>query len=82
MVKAKTGLDLTDKEKKALRFIKRYIKTNKLAPTQAEICNELGTKSNESARQYLARLNRKGYLDLKANKPRAIYPTQKAKDFR
>ena len=63
--------ELTPKQHKVLRFIQERIHQD-IPPTIREIACELGFSSTGTVRDYLAALQRKGYLRRKNNLARAI----------
>lgn len=67
----KQPVKLTAKQEKVLRFIRERVGEN-LPPTIREIAGELGFSSTGTVRDYLAALQRKGYLKRTNNKSRAI----------
>lgn len=62
---------LTTKQEKVLKFIRERVEDN-LPPTIREIAGELGFSSTGTVRDYLAALEKKGYLKRANNKSRAI----------
>jgi len=67
----KTHLQLTPKQTKVLEFIRKRLRQN-FPPTIREIAKELGFSSTGTVRDYLAALQKKGYLKRLNNKSRAI----------
>jgi repressor LexA len=63
--------DLTPKQEKVLEFIKRRVQEN-IPPTIREIAKASGFSSTGTVRDYLAALQKKGYLRRTSNKSRAI----------
>lgn len=63
--------DLTPKQKKVLQFIKERIRQG-VPPTIREIGRELGFSSTGTVRDYLATLEKKGYLKRANKRSRAI----------
>jgi repressor LexA len=69
---------LTDREKDVLGFIQSEQREKGLTPSTREIQKHFGYASQTSVMQYLAALERKGFLDRHARKARAlITPVQK-----
>lgn len=67
--------DLTQKQAKILEFIRDSQMKNGYPPTQAEICNHFGFGSLNAARNHLALIEKKGYLQLNSGKARGIQLT-------
>ena len=67
-------MKLTEKQKKFLGYISRYIDEWGRAPTFEEICSHFGFSSYNTVTTYLKALERKGYIRLprKKNQKRAI----------
>jgi repressor LexA len=63
--------DLTGKQKKVLEFIQRRARRD-MPPTIREIAEEMRFSSTGTVRDYLAILQKKGYLRRQAHKSRAI----------
>ena len=53
---------LTSRQEQVLRFIAKKINTEHLPPTVAEITEELGVSSRNSAVKHLDALQKKGYI--------------------
>ena len=68
---AKRFEGLTAKQEKVLKFIRERVGEN-LPPTIREIAGEMGFGSTGTVRDYLAALQKKGYLTRANNKSRAI----------
>lgn len=64
--------DLTPKQKDVLKFIYTSIRRHHLPPTIREIATHFQFKSTGTVRDYLNALVKKGYLQLGANRARAI----------
>ena len=64
-------IELTPKQKKVLEFIQGEIQQN-MPPTIREIAGHMGFSSTGTVRDYLAALQKKGYLKRTNNKSRAI----------
>src|SRR5205085_4876113 len=71
---------LTERQKKVLDFIQREQRDKGLTPSTREIQNHFRFASQTSAMQYIAALERKGFLQRHAGKARAlITPLQKVR---
>ena len=71
---------LTDRQKNILDFIQREQREKGLTPSTREIQSHFGFASQTSVMQYIAALERKGFLDRHARKARAlITPVQKVR---
>lgn len=67
----KPQVELTAKQEKVLNFIRERV-GERLPPTIREIAREIGVSSTGTVRDYLAALQKKGYLKRTNNKSRAI----------
>jgi repressor LexA len=67
-------MKLTEKQKKVLKYISRYIDMWQTAPSFEEICSEFGFNSYNTVTTYLKILEGKGYIRLpkEKNRKRAI----------
>lgn len=65
-------VELNDKEKLVLEYIKNYIKKNSYPPSIRDIRNGTGYKSTSTVSNYLDKLERKGYIQRRDSKTRAI----------
>src|SRR5881394_3434943 len=63
---------LTDRQKRVLDFIQREQREKGLTPSTREIQNHFRFASQTSIMQYIAALERKGFLDRHARKARAL----------
>src|SRR5438132_12654936 len=63
---------LTDRQKRVLDFIQREQREKGLTPSTREIQNHFRFASQTSVMQYIAALERKGFLDRHARKARAL----------
>ena len=63
---------LTDREKNVLDFIQREQREKGLTPSTREIQGHFGFASQTSVMQYIAALERKGFLERHAGKARAL----------
>ncbi len=71
---------LTDRQKNILDFIQHEQREKGLTPSTREIQSHFGFASQTSVMQYIAALERKGFLDRHARKARAlITPVQKVR---
>src|ERR1700756_3741571 len=71
---------LTDRQKKVLDFIQREQREKGVTPSTREIQSHFRFASQTSVMQYIAALERKGFLQRHANKARAlITPIQKVR---
>lgn len=72
--------NLTPRQEEVLRFIDEGA-NNGLPPTFAELRDRLGVSSNQGITELLESLSRKGFLDRRPKRARAILPTAKAKEL-
>jgi repressor LexA len=71
---------LTDRQKSILDFIQREQREKGITPSTREIQGHFGFASQTSVMQYIAALERKGFLDRHARKARSlITPVQKVR---
>src|SRR5438309_598794 len=71
---------LTDRQKNILDFIQREQRERGITPSTREIQSHFGFASQTSVMQYIAALERKGFLERHAGKARAlITPVQKVR---
>jgi repressor LexA len=71
---------LTERQKNILDFIQREQREKGITPSTREIQHHFGFASQTSVMQYIATLERKGFLDRHARKARAlITPVQKVR---
>src|SRR5881398_3224714 len=63
---------LTDRQRRVLDFIQREQREKGVTPSTREIQNHFGFASQTSVMQYIAALERKGFLDRHARKARAL----------
>src|SRR6266705_3546642 len=63
---------LTNRQKNVLDFIQREQREKGITPSTREIQNHFGFASQTSVMQYIAALERKGFLDRHARKARAL----------
>lgn len=63
---------MTDRQKQIYEFIVAYIQENLYPPTIREIGDNVGLASTSSVYEHLKSLERKGYIEVKENSPRAI----------
>jgi repressor LexA len=71
---------LTERQKKVLDFIQREQRERRLTPSTREIQSHFRFASQTSVMQYIAALERKGFLERHAGKARAlITPVQKVR---
>src|SRR5438067_1040353 len=71
---------LTDRQKSILDFIQSEQRQKGITPSTREIQNHFGFASQTSVMQYIAALERKGFLDRHARKARALVtPLQKVR---
>jgi len=66
------NINLTDIQKKILKFIEDKTAETGYPPTVREICSAVGLKSTSSVHAHLETLERKGYIKRDLSKPRAI----------
>src|SRR3954471_859299 len=71
---------LTERERSVLDFIQREQRQKGITPSTREIQNHFGFASQTSVMQYIAALERKGFINRHARKARAlITPLQKVR---
>src|SRR2546423_14799448 len=71
---------LTERQRNILDFIQREQREKGITPSTREIQSHFGFASQTSVMQYIEALERKGFLDRHARKPRAlITPGQKVR---
>src|SRR6202035_4473658 len=71
---------LTDRQRRVLDFIQREQREKGLTPSTREIQNHFGFASQTSVMQYIATLERKGFLNRHRHKARSlITPLQKVR---
>ena len=71
---------LTDRQRNVLQFIQHEQREKGLTPSTREIQNHFGFASQTSVMQYIAALERKGFINRQARKARAlITPLQKVR---
>jgi len=71
---------LTDRQKNVVDFIQREEREKGITPSKSEIQSHFGFASQTSVMQYIAALERKGFLERHAGKARAlITPVQKVR---
>src|SRR5438132_12671495 len=63
---------LTDRQRRVLDFIQREQREKGITPSTREIQNHFGFASQTSVMQYIAALERKGFLDRHARNARAL----------
>src|SRR5947199_10710430 len=63
---------LTDRQKRVLDFIQREQREKGVTPSTREIQNHFGFASQTSVMQYIAALERKGFVDRHARKAREL----------
>ena len=77
---SKTSLMLTERQRKVLEFIQVEQREKGVTPSTREIQSHFGFASQTSVMQYLAVLERKGFINRHARKARAlITPVQKVR---
>ena len=77
---ANTALMLTERQRKVLEFIQTEQREKGVTPSTREIQSHFGFASQTSVMQYLAVLERKGFINRHARKARAlITPVQKVR---
>ncbi|HJT82368.1 MAG TPA: transcriptional repressor LexA, partial [Chthoniobacterales bacterium] len=71
---------LTDRQRNVLQFIQHEQREKGVTPSTREIQNHFGFASQTSVMQYIAALERKGFINRQARKARAlITPLQKVR---
>jgi len=73
---------LTERQKAVLEFVVDYIRVHRFPPTVREIGRALGIRSTNGVSDHLKALERKGYLERRGMKSRALVPTRKALKLR
>ncbi len=63
---------ITVKQRQVLDFIKYYVYENQIAPTEAEIAENIGIKSRGVVHRYVKALNDAGYVKIIPNRRRNI----------
>ena len=74
IVTSKEPESLTNRQKAVLSFIRDHIEDTGYPPTIREIGDHLGIKSTNGVNDHLKALERKGYLERKTGKSRALKP--------
>lgn len=69
---------LTERQKAVLDFVVGYIRDHRYPPTVREIGRALGIRSTNGVSDHLKVLERKGYLERRGMKSRALVPTEAA----
>lgn len=64
--------DLTEKQLKIYKSIKKFIRENKISPTVRELCELNGLNSPATIHDYLERLKKKGYITYIEHSGRSI----------
>tara|TARA_B100000900_G_scaffold401078_1_gene405371 strand:+ start:152 stop:772 length:621 start_codon:yes stop_codon:yes gene_type:complete len=64
--------EITIQQNKVLDCIQEYINRTGFPPTRADICNELGFKSPNSAETHLRALEKKGFINIESGTSRGI----------
>ena len=64
--------NLTKKQDRVLKYVKKFMVSHGYPPTVREICKELGFSSPATAHSHLVTLQEKGYIKKNSNKNRAI----------
>jgi len=65
-------IELTQKQEKIYKSIKKYIKENKISPTVRELCEINGFSSPCTIHDYMERLKAKGYITFIEHSGRSI----------
>lgn len=68
--------ELTDVQRRVLRFIKAWISDFGWAPSMKEICSQFGWASTHTAHGHLSQLARKGFIIRQQRASRAIKVTE------
>ena len=63
---------LSEKQKLILEFLQKEIEENGFPPTVREICKAVGLSSTSTVHTHLEILQKKGYIQKNALKPRAL----------
>lgn len=71
-------MDLTQREKDLVAFIRRFMRQYGIPPTYAEMAEGLGLKSRGNAHRLIKSLLDKGYVKSYENKFRTVQLTEKA----
>lgn len=69
---------LTERQQAVLDFVVAYIRDHRFPPTVREIGRALGIRSTNGVSDHLKALERKGYLERRGMKSRALVPTRLA----
>lgn len=69
---------LTERQQAVLDFVVAYIRDHRFPPTVREIGRALGIRSTNGVSDHLKALERKGYLERRGMKSRALVPTKGA----
>ena len=64
--------NLTKKQDRVLKYVKKFMVSHGYPPTVREICKELGFSSPATAHSHLVTLQEKGYIRKGGSKNRAI----------
>lgn len=65
-------MNLTDRQKEVLAFVKSFLKENGYPPTRAEIADNFGWESITAAHGHLVALERKGAITIANGVSRGI----------
>lgn len=63
---------LSEKQKRVLEIIIKYIEVNRISPTVRELADLSGLSSTSTIHNYIRILQRKGYIAKDPTKPRTI----------
>lgn len=64
--------ELTEQQKRILKFVKSFIKREGFPPTQSQIAEKFGFKSLTAARDHLKAIEAKGYVEITPHVARGI----------
>lgn len=64
--------NLTERQQEVYNFLKRFLETEGVPPTRAEISRELGFRSPNAAEEHLRALARKGAIEMMSGMSRGI----------
>lgn len=65
-------IDLTERQRAVLRYVKKFIVENGYPPTTYEIAQAFGFASPNAAYEHLRAIKRKGFISIKPNISRGI----------
>lgn len=72
---------ITEAQSKVLLFIDSYIDKRRYPPTYREVSDGMGFASTNAVTNHMVALETKGYIKSERGRARAIWLTDKARDF-